>query len=195
MRKSVSLIIPEKKDPFSRIKKFMSNEESGVVLTAKEEEMLSRWIYANSLLSENKYTREDVAKKIQVNYKVSIHTARLDIDRAYSLFVKITDDYKRYTLFHHIEQINAKIQAWGNDKSLAPLLPKLYAEKTRAIAALPVELQAPDVPAPIIIINTTTGILQRMTTEEAIAEADKLIEFEKQHEELDFEDLADDGKE
>ena len=192
MSKKLGLIIPEKNDALSRIKKYMSNHESGVVLNATEEKMLSRYMYAHGLLSERKYTREQVAEKIKELHGVSIHTARIDINNTYSLIFTVTDDYKRYTLVHHIEFIEQKIRQWENDKSLASLLPKLLAEKTRAILALPVEQTNPDVPAPVIIINTTVNITPKMNIVQAMAEADKLIEFEKNHEEIEFQDLPDD---
>lgn len=189
MSKSLSVRIPEKTDAFSRIKKFMSNQESGVVLTAVEEKMLTRLIYANGLLSEKKFTREQVAEKIRTEHGVSIYTARADINNTYSLFVSITEDYKRYTLFHHIEFLQQKLQQWKDDKSMAPMLPKLAAEITRAIAAMPVEVNNADVPAPVVLVQTTVNIVSNLTAADALKEADELIEFEKNHEYTEYEDL------
>lgn len=189
MSKSLLVRIPEKTDAFSRIKKFMSNHESGVVLTAVEEKMLTRLIYANGLLSEKKFTREQVAEKIKAVYGVSIYTARADINNTYSLFVSITEDYKRYTLFHHIEFLQQKLQQWKDDKSMAPMLPKLAAEITRAIAAMPVEVNNADVPAPVVLVQTTVNIVSNLTAADALKEADELIEFEKNHEYTEYEDL------
>jgi len=169
----------------------MSKEESGIELTAKEEAILNRMIYANALLAEKKYTREEIAGKVKSRYGVSIHTARNDIDASYSLFVTVTEDFKRYALFHHIEDINATIRQWSTDKSLAPLLPKLFAERTRAINSMPVTIQSPDVAAPVIIINTTTGLSSPMDIEDALKEADKLIEFEKNHDYIQFDENKD----
>lgn len=191
MAKSVQILIPEKKDAMTRIKKFMSKEESGIELTAKEEAILNRLIFANALLSEKKYTREEIAQKIKDRFGVALYTARNDIDASYSLFVTITEDYKRFALFHHIEDINATIREWSNDKSLAPMLPKLFAEKTRAIAQMPVTVQSPDVAAPVIIINTTTGVTSPMDIASALEEADKLIEFEKNHDYIPFDENKD----
>lgn len=195
MSKSISVIIPEKTDAYSRVKRFLSNEESGIVLNSKEEEMLTRWIYANALLKEKKFRSEQVIEKIREKFSVSVHTARMDISRAYSLFSSVTDDYKRYMLREHVEDIDQMIQQWKTDKSLLPYLPKLMAEKTKAIMAIPVEVQAPDVPAPIIIVNTTTGLKATKDLSEALEEADKLIEFEKNHDYAEFEDVPDEPAE
>lgn len=192
MSKSISLLVPEKNDSFSRIKKFMSNEESGIVLTAKEEDMLRRWNYAQSLLAERKFTHEQIAEKISKLHSISIYTAREDVNKARSLYVNITDDYKRYTLFHHVEDIDSIIRMCKVDKSLFSLLPKLFAEKTRAIVGMPVTVQNPDVPAPIILVETTTGLKQAMSAEEAMRLADELIEFEIKHaEEANYEIIPD----
>ncbi len=193
MKKSLAISIPQKTDAFSRIKEYMSDPQSSIVLNSKEDQMLKRMIFANKLLSENKHTRDEVEEKIKQNFAVSIWTAKDDIKKTYTLFAGVTEDYKRYAIRHHVEFINKKINEWSSDKSMAPYLPKLIAERTRALAALPVEPEAPDIPPPVIIVNVTTNITAPVILEDAIKEADKLIEFEKDHEYLEFEDNNDDG--
>lgn len=190
----MAVIIPEKTDAFSRIKKFMSATESGIVLTATEEKILIRLTYAHGLLSERKFTREQIAEKIKDLHGVSIYTARADINNTYTLFATVTEDYKRYALLHHVEFIDQKINQWSNDKSLSSLIPKLLAEKTRALAAMPVDPSTAEVPQPIIIVNITGAMPQTMSANDALKAADELIEFEKTHEYVDFEDLKDEEK-
>lgn len=180
-----------KEDAFSRIVKYMSNEESGVVLTAKEEQIMARWIYANGLLKERKFREEMVLDKIVDKFAVSKFTARNDISSARSLFVKLTKDLKKYALIHHVEDIAMQIAAWKSDKSLAPLLPKLYDSYTKALAALPEEAEAPTVATPIVnyVLVQNQNINVVMNGADALAAADDLIELEKNHEYKDFEEL------
>jgi hypothetical protein len=194
MRRSLSVSIPQKTDAFSRIKVYMSEPDSGIVLVTKEEQMLKRMVFADRFLSENKYTVDEVAEKLKDLFGISIWTAKDDIKKTYTLFAGVTEDYKRYAMRHHVEFLNKKISQWENDKSMAPFLPKLIAEKTRALAALPVQAEAPDVPPPVIIVNVTANIIAPMDAGDALSQADKLIEFEKEHEYLEFEETPDDER-
>lgn len=191
MKNRLQITLPEKTDAYSRISKFMSPEESGIVLTGKEELILARWTTAYGLLVERKFGREEIVSKIEALYKVSKFTARNDIDNAYKLFINITKEYKQFTLWQTVEFIDQKINQWKDDKSLAPLIPKLLAEKVRAINAMPVDMKAPDLPPPIIIVKSIGAINSPLGINEALLEADKLIEYEKEHEYTDFEDLTD----
>jgi hypothetical protein len=188
MARKLQVLVPEKKDAYSRIRLFMSNQESGVVLTAEEEKKLDRLIIANSLLSERKHSREEVAEKIKQKFGVSIWTARNDINLAYSLFSNVTEDYKKYTLHHHVEDIDRMIAEWSLDKTLIGLVPKLLEAKTKAIAAMPTTVEAPDVPAPVLIVNVTQNIVSDISASDAMIEADKLIEIERQHDYLAFDE-------
>ena len=195
MSKSISIITPEKTDAISRIKAFMSNQDSGVILSATEEKILDRMMFANGLLAERKFTREQIAERIKIKFDCSIYTARIDINNTYSLFVTLTNDYKRYSLFHHIEFMQQKLQQWKDDKSLAHLVPKMADSITKAIAALPVEMEKQNVPQHIILFKTTKNITPEMSLSDAIAKADALIEFEKEHEDVEFEMITDDPTE
>lgn len=196
MKKTALIEAPEKEDALSRIRRFMSSEESGIVLSVTEEKMLQRWILANSLITERKFSRDEIAERIKDTHGVSIHTARSDINNAYSLFVSVTADYKRYTLQLHIEFIEKQIMKASTDKSLMPLLPKLLAEKTRALMALDVEQSNPDLPAPMInlyMLMMGGGPAKKANSDlnSLLQEADKLIEFEKNHEYTDFSEVKD----
>jgi hypothetical protein len=183
-----------KEDAFSRIVKYMSNEESGVVLTAKEEQIMARWIYANGLLKERKFREDLIIDKIVEKFSVSKFTARNDISSARSLFVKLTKDLKKYALIHHIEDIQMQIANWKTDKSLAPLLPKMYDSLTKALAALPEEAEAPPIATPVVnyvlVKNQTINVT--MAGSDALAAADALIEQERSETSTDFE-IENDG--
>lgn len=188
---SSNLVPVGKEDAFSRIVKFMSNDESGVLLTAKEEQILARWIYANGLLKERKFREETIINNIAEKFGVSKFTARNDISNARSLFVRLTKDLKKYALIHHIEDIQMQIATWKHDKSLAPLLPKLYDSYTKALAALPEEVEAPNVATPVINYTVVNGqtIHVHMNGADALAAADALIEQERNEQYTDFEDV------
>lgn len=179
---------PEKNDAISRIRKFMSPIESGIVLTASEEKILQRLTFANGLLAEKKFTSEEIAEKIKEVFHVSIFTSRNDVNNCYALFVNVTEDYVRYTLKHHIEDMRILVEQWKKDKSLAALLPKLFAEITRALSCLPVEKTNNDIPPPVLVFNTTKEIKAPMDAGDAINLADKIISAMKV-EDVPFEDL------
>lgn len=193
--RSLSVVIPEDKDPLSRIIKFMSNEESGIVLTGIEERILARLIYTHGLLTERKWNSEEIAEKVKERFAVSIHTARNDINKSYRLFSTVSTDYKKFTLKHHVEYIDQLIREWSHDKSLKSLIPKLLAEKTRAVQAMPVDEQPPNIPAPVIIINSTSNIESPVADADLLEAADELIKFEKEKEYLEFQDEPDEPKE
>lgn len=185
----------DKNDTLTRIKQFMSSEESGVVLTPAEEKILTRWTRAHSMLQEKKFSREEIAEKIKQYYNVSIYTARSDIDNAYSLFVSVTQDYQRYSLFYQVEYIDKLLAKAEVDKSMLQMIPKLLAERTRAIAAMPVKITGPDLPAPVInlfgVFYNQTQPESKQNISSLLDEADKLIEFERNHEYAEFTDIKD----
>lgn len=182
----------EKNDALTRIQKFMSNEESGVALNVKEEQMLSRWIFCNALLKERKWKEDQIIDKLMAQFSVSKYTARADINRTRSLFVSLVQDLKKYTLHRHIEDIEHTIEKWKLDKSLAPFVPKLMDSLTRAVQALPDETLITDVPAPVVnIITGGLHIHNSMTAAQAMKEADDLIDYEKNHEYTEFDDVDD----
>lgn len=191
MSKSLTIREQLKTDALSRIQRFMSNSESGVVLTAEEEKILTRLIYTNALLTERKYSSEQIIEKVKEKFGVSQWTARADIEKTYTLFSAVTEDYKRYTLKLHIEAIERKIVQWENDKSLSHLLPKLYDARTRAIAELKVVPLLPDTTAPVIILDIKGSMSKPdITPEQARAEAEEILKHEdKDITDIDFEEV------
>ncbi len=190
MSKNMALMLQGKNDPISRIKKFLSPAESGVALNAIEEKMLDRLIYCKALLSERKYSQDQIEEKIKDKFGCSIWTARKDVQNTYSVFATVTEAYKKFTLRQHVEHLDSLIQQWSKDKSLAHLVPKLAAEKTRAVNAMPVDVENPDLPQPIIMININGSLDDKFqSVEQAREAADALIEMEKNIQDIDFEDV------
>jgi hypothetical protein len=190
MLKSVVIQLPEKNDAVTRIKKFMLPEDSGIVLNPDEEKMLDRFIFCKGLLCERKFTRDQIEEKLKIKFGVSIYTARKDVNNTYKVFASITNDYKKFSLQLQVEDISMEINRCKTDKSLIHLLPKFFAEKTRSIAAMPVDVEDSDLPAPVILINISGTMANKfIDASEARAEADALIEFEKKSEYIDYEDM------
>jgi hypothetical protein len=183
----------EKTDAMSRIKKFMSSEESGIILSKKEEGMLARWIYANGLLKERKFLDDDIVDMIVEKFSVSKFTARSDISHARTLFVSLIKDLKKYGLYHHIRELEIQFEKKKNDKAYAPFLSKLADSITRAYAAFREDAEAPDVPAPVLIVNVVGKSIDAQSPDDARKAADELIELERTKDYTEFEELPDES--
>jgi hypothetical protein len=179
---------PQKTDAYSRIKSFTSNEESGVILTPTEEKMLVRWCHTQGLLAERKFSDDEIIDQLTERFDVSKYTARNDINHARALFVDQLKNAKKFALYHHARSLEKLFQEKLHEKSFAPYLPKLAAEVTRAWAALPEELDIPDVPAPKLVINVVNKASNKI--EDARKRADALIEKKSASEYTEFEDLS-----
>lgn len=180
--------VSPREDAFNRIKQFMS--EGDITLQAKEEQILKRWIYADKLMVQRKYSHEQIKEKISELFDVSMSTANSDIFKAQELFASTITVNKKYCLWHHAEHIKLMISKCSNDKSLMYLLPKLEAEYTRAINSIPDEQNKKPMEAPVMIFNVIEGqgINMPKTFEEAVASMKKRQE-EKEY--SDFEEVKD----
>ncbi len=159
----------QRKDAYTRIKKFMTDGD--ITLLPKEEHILSRWCMADKLMKLNKYTEEQIVEKIVEKFSVSQYTARKDIYNAQALMASVMLVNKKYLLNHHAENLKLMIEQFKKDKTLVHLVPKLAAEYTRAIQAIPDDLNAEKRPAPTIIFNVTQSAGK--TFEEALASIEK----------------------
>lgn len=179
---------PQRTDAYSRIKAFTSNEESGIVLFPKEEKMLVRWCHVQGLLAERKFDDDEIIDQMVDRFDISASTARNDINYARSLFVEQLKNAKKFSLYHHARALEKLFQEKVNDKAFAPYLAKLADSVTRAWNAVPEEMEVPDVAAPILILQSVTNNIT-VVADDARKAADELIEQERNHEEIDFEDL------
>jgi hypothetical protein len=193
MSGKLPMIPLEKNDAISRIKKFLGTEQSGITLSANEEKIMTRLWFAITHLKEKKLSEDHIAEKIKAQFDCSIYTARKDIANAYNVYVHVSQSYKQFGIKTHIEFLEKLIRKYDADKSLAPLVPKIAHEITLAYDKLPTEAPNSDVPAPVIIVNIVT----KENAEQIDAlrkEADDLIEHEKKHEYIDYEEADDDDE-
>lgn len=146
---------PEKSDAFTNILRFY--ESGDVALKAEEEAILARWNHCNALIRQRKFKSEQIVQMLVDQFKVSKYTAQNDIKQTYALFGRIYTISKRYVIAHAIENLIIRIAQWEVDKSLAPLVPKLYDTLAKFTAQLEEELAKKDVPASTIVFSVVQG--------------------------------------
>ncbi|RYE02390.1 MAG: hypothetical protein EOP50_00170 [Sphingobacteriales bacterium] len=178
---------PEKNDAFSNIVRYMTTAD--IVLTAKEDEILNRWIYADTLMRGRKHSEAAIVEQMKARFGVSVHTARNDLFKAQALFEKSRKYSKRYLMFNHVEELQLHIERIKHDKSLQHILPKLYGELTKAIKELP-EDPAIDLPDTTPIRLTTAGPTETaMPFDQARQKAAELLTKRKEQEYTDYEEV------
>lgn len=133
---------------FNRIVRW--NNECDITLTAEEEHIYRRWNTAHKLFLQKKFTTEQIAEKIKDLHSVSIFTARNDIYQAQALFEGSIKSNKKYLLHHHAENILMQIERFKLDPSLVHMLPKLMDAYTKAVMAMPDEINKDVMPPPQI---------------------------------------------
>jgi hypothetical protein len=184
----------EKKDAFSRILRFY--DKADIVLTAEEEQIHSRWIYCDALLRSRRHKTEEIIEKICEKFSpLSKFTAQNDIKNTYALFAAARQISKRYVLQNSIENIQLDIERFKNDKSLVYLLPKLYAELTRASNALPDEIPNNNVPQTIVYIGTVVNntTVNNLPIEQARERWKQIKASRKKDDYIDHQDVNDDN--
>lgn len=181
---------PEKNDAFNKILRYMV--EADITLSAQEEKILSRWIYVDGRLRERKFKEPVLVEMIMERFGVSKFTALNDIYQTQALFGACRRVSKKYLLIHHAEEIAMQIERYKSDRSMAHLLPKLNDSYTKALAALPEEVNKNILPPPVILLNPVAGqeISRPMTIEQAKAKL--LDKLKKQSEPIDYEDEPND---
>lgn len=182
----------EKNDALSRLVRFYL--KSDIVLTAAEEEILTRWLYADALIRQRRLRLPQMIDDIVVHFGISKYTAQNDITQAQALFASVRTPNKKYLVEQHLEDIRMKIQQAKDDKSLAPFLPKMWAEYTRALALLEDHQEHNDAPAPIIFIGVVAGQEQeqQVSGQFTFEQAKELLKLKRQTtvtEDIDYEDM------
>jgi hypothetical protein len=180
----------EKNDAFTRILRFVDKRD--IILTAEEERILDRWIECDKMLRSRKYKTEGIIDALREKFGVSTFTAQNDIRDTYALFGQTRIINKEYVLSHHVESIQLYIERNQYDKSLAPLMPKLFAELTRATVALQDATTRKVLPAPVVIIGSLTinqNDEKRMTIEEAREKWKQRKQKRSKEDYTDFEDV------
>jgi hypothetical protein len=179
----------EKESAFNRIMRFM--DDGDITLQSKEELILHRWNHAYKLFIQKKYTREQIAEKVSERFDVSIYTARNDYYQALALYAGLMHANKKLLLDHHAENLRLMMERFSQDKTLVHLVPKLAAEYTRAVIAIPEEISKDKIPPPQMIFYMIPGqeISSKKGFEEALANIKKRQSQEGKVTDIDYEDL------
>jgi hypothetical protein len=169
MRKSREVITTEKESSFARILRFLTDGD--ISLTAHEEQILSRLNHSYKLQLQRKYTERQVCQKIQDIYQVSFWTAQNDYYQAQALFGGAIKTNKKFVLHHHAESIMVFLEQCKTDKSLMHLVPKLMDSYTKAVMAIPDEINKDKLPPPVMLFAIIEGqsIPMPKTFEQAMA--------------------------
>ncbi len=183
---------PEKNDAFTRILRFMTDAD--IVLNYQEDAILSRWVFIDVLLRQRKFREDDIIDQVKTKFTVSQYTARNDIYKAQALFEGARKVSKKYLFQHHAEEIALTIERYKFDKSLVHLLPKLFDSYTKALAALPDEINKTQSPPPIFIFNAAPGqaIGKPMSIKEARQKAIAKMQKKNDEDYIDHEDVSND---
>jgi hypothetical protein len=169
MSKNEIVEVSKKNTSFDKIMRFMSDGD--VVLSANDEEILHRWIFCHKQMLQRKFTEVQIIDKIVENFGISSYTARNDIYQAQALFGSTIKANKKYLLYNHAENILLTIEKFSNDKSLKSLLPKLFDSYTKAVSAIPEEINRDKQPPPMMNFFILPGqqVTSVKTFEEALA--------------------------
>lgn len=126
------------------------NNEGDIPLSPEDEQIFIRWNSAYKFILQKKFTTEQIAEKLKELYRVSIFTARNDIFQAQALFAGSIKASKKFLLYQQQESIMLFIEQCRLDKSLVHLVPKLEMARTKAIMAMPDEINKDVMPPPQI---------------------------------------------
>jgi hypothetical protein len=164
------LIKSERETTFNRILQFMTDGD--ITLTAEDEIILSRWTYAFKLFIQNKYTEEQICEKVKDIFSVSIYTARNDKYQAQALFAGSIKSNKKLLLHRHAESIRLFMEKCKTDKSLIHLIPKLAEAYTKAVIAIPDEINKDVMHPPVMNFFLIPGqdVKVNKTFEDALAD-------------------------
>lgn len=193
----MSVAVPEKKDAFSRIVRFMTKAD--ITLQSDEELILDRWIYCDVLLRQGVKLHDEIVQDLCATFSISKFTALNDINQTQRLFERARQASKKYLGHLHIERINQDITRLrsvyfstytdkeGNqretfpDEKEAAALAKFYDTYTKALEALPDEEVADKQPPPLFIFNLAPGqsVGELPEIEDAMAEADRIINMQE----------------
>ncbi len=102
------------RDNREAVELYLVSEEGSVSLTDKQKGLLNRWEYADELIRQNMWRREEISLMIQRKFTVSRATAYQDIVNAENIFSSSTPLNKRYRIQLRIELLETQINSlWG----------------------------------------------------------------------------------
>lgn len=100
------------------IKEFLLAGGEGIELTEKQQQLLSRWEFADEKIRENmgKLSRAEIAKMLVYKFGVTLRTAKADLVNAEEVFSSSNPISKAYHIGIRIEFLEKQIQRAANDK-------------------------------------------------------------------------------
>lgn len=175
MSKKLAVAVPEKKDAFSRIVRFM--DKADITLSADEENIMQRWFYCGALIRQKLMNHEEMVEDLCKKFSISKFTAISDINQTHKLNGRIIQINKKFLLHLHLERIDKVIQSNLSKTDALEILPKLFDSYTKAIQAIPEDTTADKQPPPQFIFNLAPGqtIDGVMPAEEALKAADEIL--------------------
>lgn len=181
-------------DKFSTAKEkitaFLTQQE--ITLNAEEERMLARWEAADRLLQQ-KLPLPQIVERLTNEFSISRFTAQNDVFTAQEIFGAARKLDKRYLLFMKYQRQEADIERirkkmfklgengesnndeWGIDAKELQALAKLEEAITYTLNSIPQEAPAPIVKQPVMLFNTVNNYSAPMSVNDALAEADRII--------------------
>ncbi len=189
MEKRVALL-PKKREAFVAIRRFMMDGD--VTLREEEEKILNRWIYVDALLKSKEHNEDAMIKKIVADHKVSVYTARNDIQYTQRLFGDSRKVNKKYLIHLHLDRIDRDIQMIRSElfkktkghqsipdaKEIAALA-KLEEVYTYTLNSIPDDTLEDKQPPPIFQFILAPGqVIERpMLLEDALKKADEILKL------------------
>jgi hypothetical protein len=166
-----------------------------IMLTKEQQDLSDRLFFTDMLIRKRKWTRDEVIRMIRVRFQISQWRANQDITDAHKVFGETRKLNKQYLLSHHIEEIQLQIQM-AKEKGMEDLLPKLNANLTDALNALPVDKDPLDSrPKKVMYVfgdinlNESSGQAEnKKPLSAALKEADDLLQKNSNGEYLEFEE-------
>ena len=130
------------------IKDYLSSPEGDVILTDKEEELLTIIRVCHELWVSNKYTATEISRIINKQFACSIPKAQMAMRAAQLIFAATLTYNKEYMAALHLDNVRSDIRE-AKVRGDWDAVIKLRAIETKAIELLPVATEAD--PAPLII--------------------------------------------
>jgi hypothetical protein len=191
---SKTLMKAERRDVKSRIEKMLAGDD--ILLSAEENKILARWEMADQLLSAKDLTWNEIRERLCNEFGVGRHTAELDISSAQEIFGRSKRISKRYLIHLHLDRMDRDIEkirkglftrpvdgVEGITQSRQPdekeiiALAKIYDAYTKALCAIPEDINKNTLPPPVLMFNLPAGttITPAMNFDKAMQLADEIL--------------------
>lgn len=157
-------------------------------LTSKQHEFLQRLQFADMLIKERKWTREEVVQMNQEKFNTSKWRADQDITDCHKVFGSTRKINKNYLMAHHLDEIEKHIQL-AKEKGRLDLLAKLNDNYTYALNSIPSDAKDfAETPANIVFVINNETMKQDKSVEDLLAEVDQLINQVPEEDYLEYDE-------